>query len=511
MLIRKLGPTEQTLEQASREASTTVIVTYSRVRGPINSCLLEQALKQAADRYPLLAACILRRGRQLYFAKTPTQAIPLEMGHLSSEDQWQDAYEAELNRPLDSRAGLSRVLLLQTPDPQLHYLLITTHHAISDGLSCGYIHTDVISACNRLVVGQVLGDPALGDPALGNSALGDRGEAIARPPEPSPSAAALPVLPPIEQMLPPAFRGYEGWKKSAQLLFQLVHNLRRLKLDCLPVKPVPLKARKTRIIQRRLAPSQVSALMAECTAQRTTPNALIMAAMLIAVARNLSLPSGAAATLSAQIIIDLRRYLLPLGSSPQILKTARIGRSWVTNCSETVMHSYQVSPAHDIWALAGQIKGRLRQSIRDREMLAYPRLRGLLLLFSILHSHAPRLSVSSSSVGEVDLAIEPCDGKTLFEIEDYSGATSMVIYTGAFSLIASQLRGELTLNFLFSQPMLSENMMQVLVQETLQQIEALTRTSTSVALPEEAAIAFDPRSGSQRVYRTSADALLQLP
>lgn len=115
MLLRKLGDVEQSLDWSSQEALTGNIVTYSRIRGPLTVRQLEEALSICCRRHPLLAAQIVNRRGQLYFAtqkQSATQKQPatqepptiaLEVVRLQAGERWEDRFQHALNQPLVSR------------------------------------------------------------------------------------------------------------------------------------------------------------------------------------------------------------------------------------------------------------------------------------------------------------------------------------------------------------------------------------------------------------------------
>lgn len=74
---RKLGKTEQVMEQVNRRAKTWNIVTISRIKGPVSAEILRPALDMIQHRHPRLNSRIVYYKNSLYFQTEGTTQIPL--------------------------------------------------------------------------------------------------------------------------------------------------------------------------------------------------------------------------------------------------------------------------------------------------------------------------------------------------------------------------------------------------------------------------------------------------
>lgn len=347
-------------------------------------------------------------------------------------------------------------VLLCTPDPELHYLLITTHHAVSDGLSCGYLHSEIVSICHRL---------------LHRYSLPDDG-------------TPQPIFPPAEQLLPNRFCGLSGRLTGFHLLGQLLLNRLRLKPDHLPVKRcIPVADRKTGLIRRTLSPQLSQRFVQRCYEEGVTTNVAIMAAMLIATSRSIQKSSSIPhqpVTLSTQLAVNLRRYLALPSALDSTLGAAKIQEQELAPLFSILVHAYAVNAQSRIWNLAREIKGKIRNNIRNRDVLRYFRCLRLLTALALRTPSQPAVSVSLSDVGKVAFPFRHGE----FEIEDYGGAFSVGLFVGRITAIVSQFQERLTINFVFSEPALDGALAQQIVDDTIAQIAISENITPENITPE---------------------------
>jgi amino acid adenylation domain-containing protein len=107
-----------------------------QLRGPLNPVAMTQAIQQISDRHEALRTKINAQGdSQEILPQVEINCPILDLG----TDQQQQWLKAESQKPFDlSQGSLVRWHLLKL-DPELHLLVLTTHHIIADGWSMGVI------------------------------------------------------------------------------------------------------------------------------------------------------------------------------------------------------------------------------------------------------------------------------------------------------------------------------------------------------------------------------------
>jgi natural product biosynthesis luciferase-like monooxygenase protein/amino acid adenylation domain-containing protein len=107
-----------------------------QLRGPLNPVAMTQAIQQISDRHEALRTKINAQGdSQEILPQVEINCPILDLG----TDQQQQWLKAESQKPFDlSQGSLVRWHLLKL-EPELHLLVLTTHHIIADGWSMGVI------------------------------------------------------------------------------------------------------------------------------------------------------------------------------------------------------------------------------------------------------------------------------------------------------------------------------------------------------------------------------------
>ncbi|MEC9466879.1 MAG: hypothetical protein VX834_13895 [Myxococcota bacterium] len=136
--MRTLGIVEQAFASAHADVNGAAMPCFVlHLNGPIHFERLEQAFLDTQAHYWTLGQTISRQGGHWRFAPSDHRIC----GRLvlrENEDTWQSVAEHELNRPIkpDSEALMRFTLLSPAAgEPLNHDLIITTHHAIIDGIS----------------------------------------------------------------------------------------------------------------------------------------------------------------------------------------------------------------------------------------------------------------------------------------------------------------------------------------------------------------------------------------
>jgi hypothetical protein len=280
---RALSVTEQAMELMNRQNGSLNIVTISRIKGEIRKEILRQALDAIQSIHPLLNSRIVGTLDQLEFTNQGTAKIPLCVVSHGINDNWEDVVTEELNKTIDSSQVLLRCVLIdKQSEINTSYLITTVHHAISDGLSCISLQSEILK-CYQII-------------ASGNSIDID----------------CRPALPPLEELLPKWMKGKKGidngkWFLLKMKLQMLLHKPEKLESE----ETVPIESRSCGMSHRFLEKELTQKLIELCRQEKTTVQGALCAAMLLTVANKISSNKLRSIKLSCRSYVDLRRRLEP--------------------------------------------------------------------------------------------------------------------------------------------------------------------------------------------------------
>ncbi|MBO1351958.1 MAG: hypothetical protein EBE86_033395 [Hormoscilla sp. GUM202] len=285
---RKLCSAEQMMEILNRRASTFNVVTHGRILGPMTEEIVRQALDLVQERHPRLNSRIVGDDDNLRF-ETGAKKIPLRVVEQQHSEQWQEILTEELNTKIESYEVLLRaVLVKEQNENSASHLIITIHHAITDGLSSIQLYSEILTYCQKIAGGE--------------------------PHSPAPSYE---VLPPVDELFPPSKKGFRGIINS--LLFLLKFKLKLLwyRPETLSFeKTVPIEERRCGIVCRQLDAEFTKQLINRYREEETTVQGALSAAMLFAAARKIR--AGQKTRVNCYSSIDLRKRLKPLVSKDKL-------------------------------------------------------------------------------------------------------------------------------------------------------------------------------------------------
>ncbi|MGW3645707.1 condensation domain-containing protein [Streptomyces sp. NPDC000878] len=253
------------------QLSTLNVCARVRIEGELPAAVLRSALGALQDRHPMLRLAITEEPSDVSGAGprfVPTSnAIPLREVTLSEPDdaRWVREVDGhELAEPIDWRSGpLARAVLIGQPG-QIHDLVITVPHCISDG-------TTALALLRQLV------------------------RLAAEPPAPGPSPAEKESVPvPVEALFPAHYRVMSGALPDRAAddgdgPEADPGEVGRLE----PGKFVPFDQRRTRLLHRSFASPVLQSLTTACRREGVTLHGVLAAAMACAVARDAGAPAPA--------------------------------------------------------------------------------------------------------------------------------------------------------------------------------------------------------------------------
>ncbi|MBX9255861.1 alcohol acetyltransferase [Desmonostoc muscorum CCALA 125] len=428
---RKLGRLEQAMEILNSRAKTWNIVTISR----INGCIYEETMKEALDmiqcRHPRLNSRIVRSKNSLSFQTQETANIPLRFVKLLENNQWQKVVYEEMNQGIDSSKSLLRVVLVHVlEDVHINYLITTVHHAIADGLSSIRLHSEILTFCQKIVSG-----------------------------EPINSVSSLTPLPPIEELMPEWTKGFRGKINSTIFLLQLgLQEIWNRPKTLGFEKYVSIGKRSSNIIHRQLDQELTQKLVNFCRQENTTVHNALCAALMLTVARTITKDHRKDIRLNCLSYLDLRRHLEPAISDEHLAVLA-----------SSIMGFHLIKSNSSFWELAREVKHKLEASKNHGDLFRMILIAKHLIDICCIYPKKIAATVSVSNVGKIN--IPKNYGK--FELEEISFISSNAFFAGIFAIHVSTFQEKMLLNFAFSQPSISSNTMEDLVNNLMSYISGI--------------------------------------
>ncbi|RCJ23966.1 alcohol acetyltransferase [Nostoc sp. ATCC 43529] len=425
---RKLGRLEQAMEILNSRAKTWNIVTISRINGCIDEETMTQALKIIQCRHPRLNSRIVRSWNSLSFQTQEPVNIPLRFVKALDNYQWQEVVCQEMNEVIDSSKTLLRVVIVYVlGDEPINYLITTVHHAIADGLSCIRLHSEILTFCQKIVSG-----------------------------EPIDSVTSLTPLPPIEELIPQWTKGFRGRINSTIFLLQLgLQEIWNRPKTLGFEKYVPIAKRSCNIIHRKLDQELTQKFVNCCRQENTTVHNALCAAMMLTVARRITKSRRKYIRVNCFSYLDLRRHLEPAVSDEHLAILA-----------SSIMQFHLIKPNSSYWELAREVKHKLEASKKHGDLFKMVLIAKDLINFCCIYPKKIAATVSVSNVGKINIPRHYGN----FELEEISFIGSNSFFAGVFAIHVSTFQEQMFLNIAFSQPSITQNTMEHLVDNLISNI-----------------------------------------
>lgn len=425
---RKLGQLEETMEILNQRAKTWNLVTISRIQGNLQETVLRQSLDILQYRHPALNYHIINSENSYYFQSIDTGKLPLQIVNIRENQEWEAIVNAEMNQVIDSSKYLLRVVLVKILNQQnINYLITTTHHAITDGLSSIKLHSEILTYCQRITEGKSI-----------------------------PVATTLATLPPIEKLLPTWTNSFKGKIGRIYLLLNIAFQKYWNQIKTLRVeKYVPISQRHCEIIHRQLNQESTQQFIQQCRQENTTVQSALCAALMLTVSKQLTKSHEDTIRVSCLSYLDLRRHLQP-----------EISQENMTVLAASLMGFYRITNNICFWELARKVKQTLNKKINQGEIFQMILIAKQLINFSLLFPNQVSATVSISNVGKINIP----HSYGQLELEEISFVGSHALYAGMFIVHAATFQEKMTLNFVFSHPSLHRETMEKIVDNCINYI-----------------------------------------
>jgi NRPS condensation-like uncharacterized protein len=423
---RKLAPNEQSMEIFNRCAGSFYIVTISRVKGGLKEEILRQALDLIQTRHPRLNSRIVGALDNLHF-DFGAKKIPLRVVQKHSSEQWEEVVLEELNQPIDSDKYLVRTVLITFPDDQLNYLLTILHHAISDGLSTVQLHSEILTHCQKVVESEI-----------------------------EENILSLHPLPDIQELLSKSMQGKIAKIKGIFFLLRFKLKLSWIRPKTLEFdKYVPSELRRCSMVQRKLNQEMTAQFVESCRKQRTTVQAALCAAMMLAAYREIRSETTAKLPISCRSYVDLRKRLKPQVNQEDlgILVSAIIS-----------LHTLGINTS--FWDLALDVKQALKVSLESEDIFNIVLMSKKICESLLSRPNEVPVTVDVTNIGRIGI---PSD-YGLFKLEEISFLPAQVVFGGFFCVAVTTFKDIMILNFMFSEPSISKERIEILVNHAISYI-----------------------------------------
>lgn len=423
---RKLAHNEQSMEILNRCAGSFNIVTISRIKGGLKEEIIRQALDLIQSRHPRLNSRILGTLDSLKFEFGAIK-IPLRVVTKQSIDQWQEVVLEELNQPIDSDKCLGRAVLISFPDEQLNYLLTILHHAISDGLSTVQLHSEILTYCQKIV-----------------------GDGIEE------NISTLPPLPDIQELMSKSMQGKIAAIKGILFLLRFklklrLHRPQTLKFE----KYVPTELRRCNMVQRKLAQETTAQLIELCRKERTTVQGALCAAMMLAVAKEIESENRDDLRLSCRSYVDLRKRL-----------KNEVNRENLGILASAITSLHTLDTNTSFWDLARDVRQQLKVSLESEDIFNVVLMSKKIYESLLSRPNEAPVTVGVTNIGRIDI---PND-YGLFQLEEISFVPAQAVFGGVFGAAVTTFKGTMILNFMFSEPSISKEKIEILVNHVISYI-----------------------------------------
>jgi NRPS condensation-like uncharacterized protein len=407
------------------------LVWSARVRGNLDSAHLRRALDALQACHPLLRVHIESDG-EVVFESEGTPAIPLHTLTRQGDDHWRQVAVDELRQPMPTREGpLVRVVHLESPG--LNDVVVSFHHCIADGVSAVSFVRRMLEAVDELARGG------------------------------SPTLPPLTALAPQEQLLPASSRRIGArWRAIRRLAAQLISMVIACPQKLPPDLGAPLEQQFTQVIHRSLGPPELNRLLQRCRQEKCSIHGALCAALLESVAAQMG--GSRAAKMVCVSPINLRRLLEP-----------PVGDDHMGNYIGGVFSTHRIDGNVGFWDLGRAVQARITADKSSGEACSSVALRSALSFRFLSPERATRLldspvwgAVGVTNVGVVE-APKQAGGLRLEGLQVVGPATP---YGTVIYLAVNTFAGSASLNFSYTEPLVSGERALAIVEDTMNRLRA---------------------------------------
>ena len=403
-------------EYLNRAARTSSVIMTSRIRGPLTEAILKQALLFAQHRHPCLNYRIVGTLNHMSLETEGASKIPLRVVRRAHSDQWQSIVSEEANKAIDSSQALMRATLFYPEnETSISYLITIVHHGVIDGLSNVQLHQDILTYCQKIASGESI------------------------------EVSSLPVLPPIEDLMPESVKGFRG--NLNKLSFVLRLGLKHLWYRPKALKPEkrlpPLEQCRSEFVHRQLDEKFTQNLVDSCKHEKVSTNNALCAAMMFSVARKIQPNAQDSMSMMFANTISLRKSLEQI-----------ISKEHVAMLSSSIMFNLLLKPNTSFWELAREVRKQFQYELMGIDAFVQLSMASKAMAKTYIKNPNQVMNFAALS-GSLQANIPESYGD--FELEEINMTCASTVYGSAFCAGAITFRKKLSLNFFYSESSISRD------------------------------------------------------
>lgn len=413
--LRMMSPLEQGLWRVTQEVPFNV-VGVAELSGTVTEQQLREGWAALAARHALLRARVVGPLRLRY---EEGEGLPLVLRRLPRRDErsWQAEAEALMDEDFGAGDG-SLVRASWLEGEGRHTLILCIHHAIVDGRTLVTRLQEWVQSVQQLQLGE------------------------------QPTRERVPTPPALDQR---RFPLGEERQQLEHLMRYVVRSpatrlLRRVHSLALEPEENP-RLRRSRLVHHRLTREDTQALRQRARAEETTLQGALLASVLLAAREEHDEPGPL--MLAGYSAVSLREQLEPSPGDAMGIFVSQV----------TTWHA--VRPRQAFWSLAREVREQLQQRLSEGEAYFTFPLTGYLVppvplggrLFLRFFSRLNPVNLGVSNLGVV--APLELHRRAPLQLEQVHACVSLSLI-GGFGLLASTFDEQLSLNFLYQTPVVSE-------------------------------------------------------
>jgi len=401
---RELGIIERALVISDQYAPFHSVYVL-RIEPPPLPQVLGQVLKSAQNRHPFLWAWLLKEKGKFYFTSLVEHSLPFRVLPRWNDDHWIKVTEVELGTRIElTTTPLFRCTYLYSESQPHAEIILTFFHSIMDAASAGHLLDELLRTCASIMEDKTV------------------------------TVNKLSPAPPQESRFPSMFRGARLTLRTLGYVTRQISDeiLYRVQTRGKRVPPIHKKHPHGHILSLALAESFVETLKRRAELEKVTINAILNAALMVAVNRHLY--AGKPVPMRTFSFWDMRPYVEPP------LKNENLA------CYMSILrHSVPVEGGINIWQLARSLQRKFYYSLKSGEhFVAATWIESLLKMATSLRSFRVGSTALDFS-GEIPLKTE----YGTIRVNDIHGYTSAYDLGPEFSGQARLFNGQLIWDFVY--------------------------------------------------------------